>query len=188
MKAMFTALIAALVMMPMALAQTPASEAAQPAYDGGYFKRQAIVVSDMERALTLYRDTLGFTLHSLTQSSETSYSYEVFNIPREASIRFATLDAGDVQIRTLALIEVTGVDLAPHTGIRRAAAVINASGRYEQIVASLGEMGLEHMQPRPLGDPNSPRGQGIELGFLDWDGNLVVIYEFPGPQSAPSPR
>lgn len=182
---LMSAFIAAL-MLPVALAQTPDDEAA--AYDGSYFKRQAIVVSDMERALSLYRDVLGFELHSLTQSSADSYSYEVFNIPREATIRFATLDAGAVQIRTLALLEVTGITLEPAAGIRRAAAVINANGRYEAIYAAITEMGLERMEPRPLGDPNSPRGQGVELGFVDWDGNLIVIYEFPGVQDAPSPR
>ncbi len=188
MNAFLSALLAALLMLPAAIAQTPEDETDTAAYDGGYFKRQAIVVSDMERALSLYRDVLGFQLHSLSQSSATSYSYEVFNIPREASIRFATLDAGAVQIRTLALIEVTGVEVEPQTGIRRAAAVINANGRYEAIYAAVQAMGLETMDPRALGDPNSPRGQGVELGFVDWDGNLVVIYEFPGPQDPPSPR
>lgn len=188
MKAFFAALLVPLVMLPYAMAQTPSSEEEIAAYEGGYFKRQAIVVSDMERALSLYRDVLGFQLHSLSQSSATSYSYEVFNIPREASIRFATLDAGDVQIRTLALIEVTGVPVEPQTGIRRAAAVINANGRYEAIYEAVTQMGLETMNPRALGDPASPRGQGVELGFVDWDGNLVVIYEFPGLQAAPSPR
>ncbi|MFP4519829.1 MAG: VOC family protein [Oceanicaulis sp.] len=167
-------------------AQEP--EAGAEPYTGSYFKRQAIVVSDIERALTLYRDVLGFTLHSLTQSGADSYSYEVFNIPREASIRFATLDGGETQIRTLALIETGGIELARQTGVRRAAAVINANGRYEDIFAAIEDMGLETMAPRPLGDPDSPRGQGVELGFLDWDGNLIVLYQFPGPQAAPSPR
>jgi catechol 2,3-dioxygenase-like lactoylglutathione lyase family enzyme len=174
----------------LAAAGLCAAAAAQDAdpYEGSFFKRQAIVVSDMERALTLYRDVLGFELHSLTQSSETSYSYEVFNIPREASIRFATLDAGETQIRTLALIEVTGVELAPQTGVRRAAAVINVNGRYDAVLAAVDEMGLDRAEPRALGDADSERGQGIELGFTDWDGNLVVIYQFPGPQGPPSER
>ena len=166
---------------------SPASLAGADDYDGSYVKRQAIIVSDMDRALSLYRDVLGFELHSLTQSSETSYSYDVFNIPREASIRFATLDAGDVQIRTLALIEITGVELEPQTGIHRAAAVINVNGRYDEVLAAVDEFGLERVEPRVLGNPDSENGQGIELGFLDWDGNLIVIYQFPGV-GAPDPR
>ncbi|MGJ3231682.1 MAG: VOC family protein [Oceanicaulis sp.] len=180
------ALAGAMLAGAPAAAQTPDAEA-EP-YAGSYYKRQAIVVSDMERALTLYRDVLGFTLHSLTQSGSYSYSYEVFNIPREASIRFATLDAGETQIRTLALLEPGGIELAPQTGVRRAAAVINANGRYEEIYAAIQDMGLETMAPRPLGDPSDARGEGVELGFLDWDGNLIVLYQFPGPQDAPSPR
>ena len=178
--------VCALILAAAVTAAAPAQD--DGAYDGSFFKRQALVVSDMERALRLYRDVLGFELHSLTQSSETSYSYEVFNIPREASIRFATLDAGETQIRTLALIEVTGVALEPQTGVRRAAAVINVNGRYDDVLAAIDEMGLDRAEPRALGDPDSERGQGIELGFTDWDGNLVVIYEFPGPQGPPSPR
>jgi len=179
---MLCALLALAGLSTAAIAQDEAG------YAGSFFKRQAIVVSDMERALTLYRDVLGFELHSLTQSSEDSYSYDVFNIPREASIRFATLDAGETQIRTLALIEVTGVDLEPQSGVRRAAAVINVNGRYDAVLAGVDEMGLDRAEPRALGDPDSERGQGVELGFTDWDGNLVVIYQFPGAQGAPSER
>ena len=179
-------LICALVFLAGASASVNAQEVDQ--YDGSFYKRQAIVVSDMERALTLYRDVLGFELHALTQSSADSYSYDVFNIPREATVRFATLDAGETQIRTLALVEVTGVALEPQSGVRRAAAVVNVNGRYEDVLAAVDEMGLDRAEPRALGDPESERGQGVELGFTDWDGNLVVIYQFPGPQDAPSPR
>ena len=179
-------MLCALAFTAVLTAAAPAQD--EPAYDGSFYKRQAIVVSDMERALSLYRDVLGFELHSLTRSGADSYSYDVFNIPREASVRFATLDAGDTQIRTLALVEVTGVDLAPQTGVRRAAAVINVNGRYDEVRAAIDEMGLDRAEPRALGDPESERGQGVELGFTDWDGNLVVIYQFPGPQDAPSPR
>ncbi|MBI1263248.1 MAG: hypothetical protein GC187_00760 [Alphaproteobacteria bacterium] len=182
--AALAATISVLFASASAAAQEPAGDAL---YDGAFFKRQAIIVSDMDRALTLYRDVLGFELHSLTQSGPDSYSYEVFNIPREASIRFATLDAGDVQVRTLALIEVTGVALDPLTGIRRAAAVIDAHGRYQAIVEAIDAMGLERAQPRALGEASSARGQGVELGFTDWDGNLIVIYEFPQPEP-PAPR
>jgi len=166
-----------------AAAQEPAGGAP---YDGAYFKRQAIIVSDMDRALTLYRDILGFELHSLTQSGPDSYSYEVFNIPREASIRFAAVQRGEPD-RGLALIEVTGIELQPLTGIRRAAAVIDAHGRYEAIVEAIDALGLDRVEPRALGRADSERGQGIELGFTDWDGNLIVIYEFPRPEP-PTPR
>jgi hypothetical protein len=66
--------------------------------------------------------------------------------------------------------------------------VINVNGRYQAVLEAVDAMGLERAEPRPLGDPDSERGQGIELGFVDWDGNLVVIYEFPGPQDPPSQR
>ncbi len=181
-------MIAMMCALLVAAAAATAAPAQEERYDGAFYKRQAIVVSDMERALSLYRDVLGFELHSLTRSSADSYSYDVFNIPREASIRFATLDAGETQIRTLALIEVTDVALEPQTGVRRAAAVINVNGRYDAVLSAIDAMGLDRAVPRALGDADSERGQGVELGFTDWDGNLIVIYQFPGPQDAPSPR
>jgi hypothetical protein len=170
------------VMAPPAPATTP--DITEP-YDGAYYKRQLYVVTDMERALTLWRDVMGLQAGAITVSGPTSYSREVFNIPARAAMRFCTLSAGPNQIRALALLEVKGVRLARKTGIRTTGAVINANGRLDAIIASARTMGLKVFEPRPLNSPD--QGNGIEQGFLDWDGNVIVLYQFPNAD-APSKR
>jgi catechol 2,3-dioxygenase-like lactoylglutathione lyase family enzyme len=151
--------------------------AEEMAYDGAYFKRQLLVVTNMERALTLWRDVFGLEVNSLTTSGPNSYSREVFNIPPEANMRFATLNAGPSQQRTLALLEVTGVTLPPKTGIRTTGAVINARGNLRAWVTRARAMGLTVMTERTLETAN--QGTGLEQGILDWDGNVIVLYELP---------
>jgi catechol 2,3-dioxygenase-like lactoylglutathione lyase family enzyme len=154
-------------------------------YDGAYYKRQLYVVTDMERALTLWRDVMGLQPGDITTSGPNSYSREVFNIPARAAMRFCTLSAGPNQVRTLALLEVKGVRLPRKTGIRTTGAVINANGRLDAIIAAARAKGLTIMGPRVL--QSATQGTGIEQGFLDWDGNVIVLYQFP-KADAPSVR
>jgi hypothetical protein len=146
-------------------------------YDGAFYKRQLYVVTNMERALTLWRDVLGLQPGEITTSGPNSYSREVFNIPARATMRFCTLSAGPNQVRTLALLEVKGVRLPAKNGIRTTGAVINANGRLDAIIASARTMGLTIFGPRVL--TSQGQGEGIEQGFLDWDGNVIVLYQFP---------
>ncbi len=170
---------AAVALAPLvAAAQTP-----DPDYAGSFYKRQLYVVSDMDRALTLWRDVLGFQAAPVTVSGPNSYSREVFNIPPEARLRFVTLSAGTVQVRTMALLEVTGVPLPKQDGIRMTGAVIDARGRLADIVARAKAMGLMVMSPRTLTNPT--QGTGTEQALLDWDGNVIVLYEFPVPAPPP---
>ena len=73
-------------------------------------KRINLCVADMERSLKVYRDILGFTVNYMKDSASDSYSYPVFMFPKEAKLRFATLDS-PTQERTFALTEVRGIDL-----------------------------------------------------------------------------
>lgn len=161
------------------------AQTSDAAYNGSYHKRQLYVVTDMERALTLWRDVLGLQPGAITTSGPNSYSREVFNIPAEAQMRFCTLSAGPTQVRTLALLEVKGVTLPPKTGIRTTGAVINANGRLAEIIAKAQAMGLTVFGPRVLASVG--QGDGTEQGFLDWDGNVIVLYEYP-TSDAPSVR
>ena len=103
----------------------------------------------------------------------------------ESWMESSTLSAGPNQARTLALLEVKGVRLPRKTGIRTTGAVINANGRLDAIIASARTMGLTVMGPRVL--ESATQGNGIEQGFLDWDGNVIVLYQFPNAD-APSRR
>ncbi len=129
----------------------------------------------MERSLRLYRDILGFTLHTpVSESSSDSYSYPVFRIPKEAKIRFALLDS-KTQERTLALTEVTGVPLPKPAQPLMSAAVIrvpNLSATMQQIKA----LGLETTEPKTARSADS-KFAFIEQAFIDFDGHLIVLYQ-----------
>ncbi len=136
------------------------------------FQRANYVVSDMDRALGVYCDVLGLEVAFMKDSPEDSYSYDVFQIDKSAKIRFAVLSAPD-QPRCMALTELTGIDLAPQPLPNRAAIVIEATdfdGVYDRAKAA----GLTVFEESTL-ETNDGR-KGREGGFLDHDGNLIVIY------------
>jgi catechol 2,3-dioxygenase-like lactoylglutathione lyase family enzyme len=171
--------IAAIPQMAGAQTSAPAGptiDAAEP-YGGAFYKRQLFVVTDMERALTLWRDVLGLQAGEITTSGRNSYSREVFNVPTNVAMRFCTLSAGPTQQRTLALLEVRGTSLPRKSGIRTTAAVINANGRLNEIIETVRAQGLTVFSQRVL--ESTTQGNGLEQGFLDWDGNVIVLYEFP---------
>ncbi|WP_395778614.1 VOC family protein [Aquidulcibacter sp.] len=169
--------LSAIIAVPALAQHAPPPQAVEAPYAGSYYKRQLYVVTDMERALTLWRDVIGFQPGAITTSGPNSYSREVFNIPTEAQMRFCTLSAGPTQVRTLALLEVKGVPLAPKSGIRTTGAVINANGRLAEIISRAKAMGLTVFGARVLASVG--QGDGTEQGFLDWDGNVIVLYEYP---------
>jgi catechol 2,3-dioxygenase-like lactoylglutathione lyase family enzyme len=137
-----------------------------------FYKRVTLVVADIERSLTIYRDILGFTVNSIQPSDDDSYSYPVFRIPKEAKITFATLDSPD-QERTIGLTEVRGVSLPKQDGIAMAASVINVSD-LQQIISKIEALGLETTHPEM--DSND-HFSFLEQAFFDFDGHLIVLYE-----------
>ena len=169
--------LSAIIAVPATAQQPAPAPGADAPYAGSYYKRQLYVVTDMERALALWRDVIGFQPGAITTSGPNSYSRDVFNIPPEAQMRFCSLSAGPTQVRTLALLEVKGVALPAKTGIRTTGAVINANGRLAEIITKAKAMGLTVFGPRVL--PSPTQGDGTEQGFLDWDGNVIVLYEYP---------
>jgi catechol 2,3-dioxygenase-like lactoylglutathione lyase family enzyme len=169
---MLVVLYAAIWFHGGAFAQPSAVNVEDP-YTGGYVRRPTLVVSNMDEALALYRDILGFRLGSLKQDPPDSYVYPAFNIPAGADVMHATLDS-DNEVRTLSLVEYK--DLMPvdaRSDVRRAAVLINANGRFGDIKTKLEEGGFHLLPEHPLGET------GVEMGFLDRDGHLIVIYEFP---------
>ncbi len=151
---------------------TPATKAA-PVFAFPHYKRPNLVVADIDRSLTIYRDILGFSGNNIQDSSADSFSYPVFNIPLEATLRFITLGEPS-EARTMALTEVTGITMAelpnaPH----RTAHVIGVedlSGKIDQIQA----LGLETTESKIAGGSEF---RFIEQAFTDFDGHLIVLYE-----------
>ena len=137
-------------------------------------KRINLCVADMERALKVYRDILGFTVSQLKDSASDSYSYPVFMFPKEAKIRFATLDS-PTQERTLALTEVTGTTL-PVPPVPHMSAVVIQAPDFDDVVAKATAMGLKVVPEQPLPGPDG-KPKGRETAFVDPDGHLIVLYK-----------
>lgn len=158
-----------------------ADPAGDTAYDGVYFKRGNVVVSDLDRAYKIWIDLFGMQIDTVFTQDADSLAYDLFNVPKTARTRFATLNAGPEQMRTLGIYEVTGVPMEAQDGIRRGSVVINANGRLDAIRAALPGMGLSMLREKKL--VTVDQQVGIETGFYDWDGNLIVLYELPGALS-----
>ncbi|MEM8524963.1 MAG: VOC family protein [Bacteroidota bacterium] len=140
--------------------------------EGAYFKRMNILVSNMERSLKIYEDILGFSANMISVSGEDSYSYPVFKIPKEAKMRFVTLDSPS-QERTLALTELTGIELLQPKPPYRSAAVIK-SDDIEGTMKKIEDLGLETTEPKVAG---GTAFRFKEQAFVDYDGNLIVLYQ-----------
>lgn len=135
-------------------------------------QRATVFVADMERALAFWRDVLGFSVAYVLPPNPDSYSYLVFDVPRDAVMRFATLST-DTQPRAMALVELTGARLPPVSPPRRHATVLEVADP-DAVVAGARTMGL-HVYPEEV--LHTPDGRtGREIGIVDADDNLVVIY------------
>ena len=137
-------------------------------------KRINLCVADMERSLKVYRDILGFTVNYMKDSASDSYSYPVFMFPKEAKLRFATLDS-PTQERTFALREVRGIEL-PKLPVPHMTAVVLNCINFDEVVAKATAMGLKVIPEQALPDLDG-KPKGRETAFVDPDGHLIVLYK-----------
>ena len=167
-------LISTIVMISsnaVAVADT-APEMKEP-YAGAEFRRWSAIVSDLDATIHLYRDILGLELGDVEEDPKTSYVYEMFSIDPEITTRHAMFHAGEKK-RVVTVVEVPGVTLEkPPQSPRLSVALFNANGRFDEIVGQLLAESYQVLTPRKLG------ATGIEIGFLDNDGHLYALYEYP---------
>lgn len=143
---------------------------------GVRFQRGNHVVADLDRALRLYRDVLGFEVSFTLPPNPHSYSYAVFDIAREAVMRFCVLST-ETQERVMALTEVKGVALAPVPHPRRSAIVLEV-GDPDAVMAGAQALGLTVYDEEVLKTKDGRIGR--EIGIVDFDDNLIVIYKITG--------
>lgn len=136
------------------------------------FQRANYVVSDLDRALPVYTDVLGLDLVFVKDSAEDSYSYEVFQIDRAAKMRFAVLGT-PTQPNCMALTELTGIELKETPLPSRSAIVLECTD-FDGVMERAKAAGLKVFEEGSLVTKDGRKGR--ELGFLDHDGNLIVIY------------
>lgn len=138
-----------------------------------HVKRPCLIIADLERSLTLYRDLLGFRLDYVSEASPESYLYAVFGLPQQARLKFATLST-DCEPRSLALTEAKNIDLPSPSLPRRAATVIRVP-EVAPLIEKIAQWGLEIVRPSSFTAP--PNLRFTEQAFCDWDGHLIVLYD-----------
>ena len=136
-------------------------------------KRINILVSDLDRSLEIYEGVIGMEVFEIKVSKSGSYAYEVFDVPSNAKLRFASLNVGSEK-RAFALTEVTNAELPKQEGIKMATAVIKISN-LRQIYDQILDIGLKTTR---IDEDRTPEGSKfLEFSFIDYDGNLIVLYE-----------
>ena len=135
------------------------------------FQLANFLVRDLGRALGFYRDILGFKVDFIKDSEADSYSYPVFEIPRDRAMRFAVLST-ESQVRVMALTEVAGE--LPEVPFPRRSAIVLEIPDIDGVVAASRQAGLTVYDEEHLVTQDGREGR--EVGIADADGNLVVIY------------
>lgn len=135
------------------------------------FQRSNYVVADIERALKFYQDILGFDVVFIKDSANDSYSFDVFEIPNTHKMRFAVLGTPE-QPNVMALTEVPSAK--PIWSTPRRSAIILETVEIDRIVTQSKALGLTVYPEDKLITKDGREGR--EIGIVDADGNLVVIY------------
>lgn len=139
------------------------------------FQRANFLVSDLEAALHFYVDVLGMELAFRKPSRDESYSHTVFGLDRASPIGFVALST-PTQPRVMALTEVAGLEKLSTP--RRSTIVLHVDD--PDAVATLARAGGYEVFPEEELITHDGR-RGREIGILDVDGNLVVIYHITSP-------
>lgn len=135
------------------------------------FQRANFVVASIDRALTFYKGVLGFDLVFIKDSDADSYSYDVFEIGRSNNMRFAVLGTPQ-QANVMALTEVPSAK--PIQNTPRRCAIILEIADIDNVVEQSKALGLKVYPEDNLVTKDGREGR--EIGIVDFDGNLVVIY------------
>jgi len=140
--------------------------------DAVRFQRANYAVANLEESYKFYCDVLGFSLTFEKTSEPDSYSYEVFEIDHQHKLRFAILSTPS-QPRVMALTEIANPDIGQNPLPRRAGIVLDIAD-IDGVVAGAKKLGLTVYSEDALETHDGRIGR--EIGIVDRDGNLVVIY------------
>ena len=138
-------------------------------------QRANFTVGSLKESYKFYCDVLGMSLTFEKDSEPDSYAYPVFAIDTGHKLRFAILSTPS-QPRVMALTEVGEpcLDTAPTP--RRSAIVLDVAD-VDAVVGAAKELGLKVYHEDALETHDGHKGR--EVGIVDRDGNLVVIYNIP---------
>lgn len=139
------------------------------------FQRANYIVTNLEKSLKLYCNVLGMINQYEADAPNDSYSYDVFEIEKTNKIRWAVLGTPE-QIRIMALTEIKDGKVKPIPNPKRCAIVIEV-GNVDRIVQEAKVLGCHIHQEDELVTHDGRIGR--EVGIVDFDGNLIVIYHIP---------
>ena len=136
--------------------------------------RPNLVVADLDRSLTVYRDILGFRVNVVLPLAEDSYMYPLFNVNADATMRLAFLGTAPGQFGALGLTEIKGIELPTRERqeMYTDTVIIEVNEGLQEIVQKLRDAGLETGEPRDLEGP--PR---TDFAFTDHDGHRIVVFQ-----------
>lgn len=143
------------------------------------FQRGNFVVADLDKALTFYEGVLGFEVTYRKGHNPDSYSIPVFEIPDGAELGFAILSLPG-QPRVMALSEIAGITMQPVPHPRRSAIVLETQDP-DKVMAQSRALGLKVYEEGELETHDGRLGR--EIGIVDFDDNLIVIYIIPEARS-----
>ncbi len=141
------------------------------------FQRANYCVEDIDRALSFYEGVLGFEVSYRKGHNSDSYSIPLFEIPDGAELGFAILSLPN-QPRVMALSQIKNVPL-PGGYPRRSAIVLDVAD-CDMVMEKSHALGLRVYQEARLETHDGRIGR--EIGIVDFDDNLVVVYNIPEAQ------
>jgi catechol 2,3-dioxygenase-like lactoylglutathione lyase family enzyme len=140
-----------------------------------YVKRPALVVDNLERSLEIYQGILGFKVQFIKASPDNSYSYDVFNIPRDIPMRFATLTADGPDVSIFGLIEAPGACPKPDPDQARSSAVVILVDDLDLALIGLrARTDVKILPEFALTTQDGRKGQ--EVAMIDPDGHVILLY------------
>ncbi len=139
------------------------------------FQRANFLVSDIEAALRFYVDVLGMEVAFRKPHRDESYSHVVFGLDCSNPIGFVALSTS-TEPRVMGLTEVAGIERLPAP--RRSTIVLHVDDP-DAVVDRARAGGFEVFPEQELITHDGRRGR--EIGLLDADGNVVVIYRITAP-------
>lgn len=143
------------------------------------FQRANFCVEDIDKALTFYEGVLGFEVTFRKGHNPNSYSIPVFEIPDGALLDFVILSLPN-QPRVMALSGIKNIPMPPVPYPRRSAIVLDVADP-DKVMADSRALGLHVYEEGRLETHDGRIGR--EIGIVDFDDNLIVIYLIPDAEA-----
>ncbi len=148
--------------------------AGHPASVDPYVHRSNLVVADIDRALTLYRDILGFRVDRALPVNPGNFMYEFFGIPAEAQVRIAFLATPDGRFGAIGMTEVKGVPLPPRAKPYESVLIVEVQKRIEAVHEKALAATPKLEVGRILELTNPARR---EFPVTDYDGHRIIVMQ-----------